>query len=679
MISTSSRQRHLIRLALKLLGAAAAGGGVMVVRTQGWWSLSGLAAGFLAFVIAERLLPAPAEIEPEPGTPPPRSFWLALGIGAVLCFIAGLMVNRGAAPIFTHTLWVLGLSALFAAAYLSWRSAPSRWQRGMRGDSAPTSASEIPPRPPLAKGRERRAIAVTLFFLAAVATVSFGWDLTNIPPEVHGDEGEEGWDAVRLLEEKPFNLFSAGWYDLPRFHVFRLAVAFKLLGVNLFALRCTSVVLGVASVLLLFGLTYQLWGFETAVVAGLLLAVARFFIHLSRTGYSYVDAPFYSVLVAWLFVLAWRRRSAAAAVCCGIALGLGMQTYFAARLVPLLLTVTWLLWLARDPSSWRGQVGFFALIVASALASAAPAIGYFWNHAGELWSRTRDTSVFSEGALHHLAYGYGTSNFHEILLIQLRKAVTAFHLTGDTSLQYGYREPLLDRVSGAALVLGLGELCARPLQRRNQLVLLWTVVPLVAGGALTIDTPFYPRMGGMVPFVMVIVAVAISSVVNEIRAVAPGTAGGVLARLVAAAALAAIITANVQAYFSDYAPNHRHGPAVEIAAWIRAHGGGKTTYMVGGLPGYSINHGTIRLLTYGYSKADIPDLDAFLHGRRLDPAHSAFIIMPSARDRISVLAAALGPLDVSEQHGLHDALLFYSAVPTGAAGAASADQEHHGG
>jgi len=275
--------------------------------------------------------------------------------------------------------------------------------------------------------------------------------------------------------------------------------------------------------------------------------------------------------------------------------------------------------------------------------------------------------VFSEGAQRHLAYGYGTSKLSEILAIQFRKAVTALHLTGDTSLQYGYGEPMLDGVSGALLIVGLGVLCARPLQRRNQLALLWTIVPLIAGGALTIDTPFYPRMGGMVPFVVLIVAVAVSSIVAAVRAVEPGFWGRLAARAIAVGALAAIMFTNVRTYFLDYAPNHRHGPAVEIAAWIRAHGAGNTSYMIGGLPGYSINHGTIRILTYGFAKADVPDLDVFLRGRRFDPTHSVFIVMPSAHDRIAALADALGPLDVYEQHGLHDAILFYGAIPTGAA------------
>jgi len=116
--------------------------------------------------------------------------------------------------------------------------------------------------------------------LAAFAAVLFGWNLSTMPPEAHGDDAEVGLDAIRLLAR--FNLFEAGWFELPRFHALPTAVGVYLFGNTRLGLRFPSLVLGVAAVLVLFALARRLWNTEVALTAALLLAAQRFFIQLSR-------------------------------------------------------------------------------------------------------------------------------------------------------------------------------------------------------------------------------------------------------------------------------------------------------------------------------------------------------------------------------------------------------------
>ena len=128
---------------------------------------------------------------------------------------------------------------------------------------------------------------------------------------------------------------------------------------------------------------------------------------------------------------------------------------------------------------------------------AAPLFGYFAHHWADFWERTRDTSMFTPAARHHLGYGYGTENLGVILAIQLRAALSLFNLTGDNSVQYGYGGALLDPLSGALFVLGAGVAVAGLRQRRLRLILLWTLLPLIGGAALTVDTllPAHQRLG----------------------------------------------------------------------------------------------------------------------------------------------------------------------------------------
>ena len=629
------------RVALMLSAGAAAAVAQAIASLRPWASLTLFAGAMIAS--GASALPEEEVGEPEERRQAslPRSFWLLFAAGTLLCAASAFAVYAGMRPWITHGTWLLGLAAYAGAATCTWRSGESR------------------------RARRRTAAAVAL--LLVVSGLLFGWRLTSLPPEVHGDDAEVGLDAIDLIQRRPFDLFETSWFKLPRFHALPTAIGLEIFGINLLGLRATSFALGVATVLLLFGFTRRLWGFETALLAALILASMRFFIHLSRTGFHYVDTSFLSVLTAWLFVRVWRDRHLGAAVCCGIALGLGIQTYYASRIVPLLLLVTWLIWLiGTEREDLPARLAGFAVLSIAALATAAPMMGYFLHHPAEFWDRTADTSIFSAQAWPHVSYGYKTDSLLSAALLQLRAALSLFNLTADTSLQYGFPGPLLEPVSAVLFVLGVGLAVGKLCRRHYQLLLLWTAIPLIAGAALTIDAPFYPRISGILPFVAVLVALALHHLASALRAVVPAGTGRWTAGLAVAGLLLAIFSNNVRSYFLEYSPSHRLSPAVEISAWVREHGVGKTTYMVGGAPAFFMRHGTIRFLTHGYDTRDIPDLASRLRTQKPDPARSVFIVMPRGDDLIPQLLAAVGPADVEAQRNERGEILFYTVVPAAA-------------
>lgn len=635
-LTSGRRPADGVALLLGLGGLTAAACGQVVVGRNGWAAVAAFAAGALLFALSARRAP---EDDPDEGAPQAWSPWhlgpLALGIAA--CLVAGLLVYRGASATLTHGLWTAGLVAIAGGAILG-PAVPSRL--------APLTTAQ-------------RAALLGVVVLAAIV---FGWALTTIPAEVHGDDAEVGLDAIRLLES--FNLFGAGWFELPRFHAFPTMLGLRVFGITLFGLRVTSAILGVAGVLLLFAVVRRLWHADLALLACLLLVGQRFYIHLSRTGYHYIDTPVLSLLAVLLLLQVWQDNRLGAALWCGLALGLGIQTYYASRLVPVLLALTWIAWLPETPRAQRTARLLQLLIIAvTALAVAAPMFGYFAHHWADFWERTRDTSMFTPAARHHLSYGYRTENIGVILAIQLRAALSLFNVTGDNALQYGYGGGLLDPVSGALFILGAGLAVGGLRQRRWRLVALWLLLPLIIGAALTLDTPFYPRISGLVPFAVLLVAAALWRLRALLAAAVPLRAGRALAALLLGAAAALILAINFRTYFVEYAPVYRHSPAVEIAGFVNRHGRGRTVYMVGGAPAFFIRHGTISFLTYGRDTRDIEDLDGFLQHARLDPARSAFVIMPKGVDSLAKLEQAVGPLDVQTHRRKGGDVAFLTAVP----------------
>lgn len=646
------------RLLLILLALAAASAAQAAVERQPWLSLAGFSLAIVLVCMRGRDKLGARTRERNVETPVvPPAFWLLLSTGLALCATAGVAVAADAIPLLTHALWAAGLLCLAAGAVGT------------------------------ARGRERQQRAwlevATIVLLVLACAALFGWHLTTIPPEVHGDDAEVGLDALRLLESTPFNLFRTSWFRLPIFHALPTAIGLEIFGVDLLGLRATSAVIGTITVLLTFELARRLWNLEVAVASAILLATGRYFIHLSRAGYHYVDTPCASVAVLLLFLTAWRARRLGAAVWCGIGLGLSVQTYYASRLIPVLLCATWLLWLWRsDATRRRARLATFLLTFIVAVATAAPMIGYFAHHWIDLWQRSIDTSIFNPGAADHLAAGFPGQSLAHIVLVQLRDALLLFNVTPDTSVQYGYRHPLLEPITGVFFVLGFAGSCAAAATRRAQLLLLWIVVPVILGGALTIDAPFFPRVSGVLPFVAITIALALSQLLNGLRAVLRGAARGgaaslpratrsqargvvtmVVTGLIAAAIVSAATFNNLRAYFVDYAPHHRHGPAVEIAHWITANGAGRTTYMIGGVPQFSIRHGAIQFMTHGLATRDIKDLDEELRTNQLDPASSRFVIVANGAHYLRRLQDALGPMEVVPHRDRHT-VLFYTAIPT---------------
>jgi hypothetical protein len=630
---------------LAVLAVALAAAGQALVARHPWVSCICFALGMLLFVLAEWRTPQEPEPEASPSLAPSWGLWAWLFPGCVACVAAGVAVYRNASPACTHGLWFLGLGFFIACTlWLSWRR-----RSRLKMPCARTIAAWV--------------------FLLTVSGVLFGWRLTSTPPEVHGDDAEVGNDAFVLLEMRPFNLFGTGWFELPRLHAVPTALGLKLFGPDLAGLRGTSVVLGMASVLLVFAVARRLWGFEVALLSGLLLASTRYFIHLSRTGFHYIDTPFLSLLVLWLFLRAWYDQRMGAAIWCGIALGLGVQTYYASRLVPVLLGLTWILWMARSGRDWRAaRTWQFVVIVVVALATVAPMAGYFAGDWGALWLRTEQTSIFAPAAHRHLASGYGTDSLVRIFLIQLRAALALFNLRGDASEQYHYEGPMFDPVTGVLFVLGVAEFCASFRQRRSCLALLWLLGPVIVGGALTIDAPFYPRVSGAVPFAVLAAAFAMHRLLGVVRTLLPNRARPWVGRVAALCTMGLVVAINVRTYFWDYAPSRHLSPGVQIAEWVHRHGAGKTTYMVGGAPHYYIKHGTIRFLTHGYDTRDIVDPEGYLRSGRLDPATSLFVVMPRGVDLLPQLSEAVGPLDVEPQYYTDGRLDFYGVIPRVGAG-----------
>ena len=297
----------------------------------------------------------------------------------------------------------------------------------------------------------------------------------------------------------------------------------------------------------------------------LLLVGQRFFIHLSRAGYHYVDTPFVSLLAVWLFLRLWQDGRLGAAVWCGIVLGLGIQTYYASRLVPLLLALTWLCWLRGDAArpAPRRRARRVPHHRRHGARRRGADVRLLRARLGRFWERTRDTSIFSAGAAPppgvRLPHRQSADDPADPAprgadVSSISRATTRCSTACEGAL---LRPGERARCSSSASAGSWRDLR----ERRAQIVLLWTRAAAGRRRGADHRHPLLPAHQRPGPVRRAAVALALWACAPRSRAPCRDRARRRRRRRADRRRAALIFAENLRTYFVDYAPRYRHSPA----------------------------------------------------------------------------------------------------------------------
>lgn len=354
--------------------------------------------------------------------------------------------------------------------------------------------------------------------------------LTEIPIRLHNDEMSCGLAAQRFLDPPTLGVFATSWMDHPNLGFFLTSLVLDVLGETLFALRASSVLLGMLSLLGGGLLVRSLFGRWPAIAWLGLTAPYHWHVHLSRSGFHNIQATAATVWTLLLLVIGIRTRRPVWFAAAGVVLGIGAQTYNAARLVPFIVVAWALAWLLLRRARVREAAAALVLVLGMGMVTVAPMVPHFLRRPGTFEARTATVFVFGEQARRHVNGLVGSTRFGDVLRYQLARTASMWLSGGDTSLQYGFRGPFLDPVLWPFALLGaaLGAVATWRLARRGDpggcavpeglahlLLWLWIGGTLVAGSVLTIDPPFSPRLAGMATAVMVPPALGLVAVVER--------------------------------------------------------------------------------------------------------------------------------------------------------------------
>lgn len=217
--------------------------------------------------------------------------------------------------------------------------------------------------------------AFFLFALAirGIATAQFPYTLT-------GDEGSAGLEAANFAAHQKNNIFISGWFDFPSFFFAIPALAIRLFGQDIFALRFVSAIAGALTVACTYIVARAMFGERTAIFAAILLSAFHFHNHFSRIGLNNVwDGLWYTVVIG-AFWYAWEKERRNAYLLAGLGLGISQYFYTSARSLWVLLLVWWVVAFLSDRAKLKRAIPNLTLMLAVALVASLPLLVFYARH-----------------------------------------------------------------------------------------------------------------------------------------------------------------------------------------------------------------------------------------------------------------------------------------------------------
>ena len=342
------------------------------------------------------------------------------------------------------------------------------------------------------------------------------YHLAMLPEGVWFDEADSAHNAEFLLR-LPFQAYApANVGHNPSLYFYLMAALLHLGGKTIAAVRLTSVIFGLVAVIGVYWVGRRASGALLGLIAATLLATSHWAINFSRLGMPDVAAPAMLGLGLGALCTAMTRPRTFWFALSGVLLGFALLTYQGAFATALVAIVVVAVRLLSDRqfrlASWPGVlllplglvVGAAPLLVASGLD---PAYAVF---------RVQKVSLLNEYP--------DASHFFPALGTNIRRHLLMFTVAGDSNGRHNLSGgPMLDAVTGACALLGLGIALRRVAHWFYQLLLLWFLAAM-AGGVLSLafEAPQAARSIGAIAPICLLASLPLVAVARGVRVLLMG-------------------------------------------------------------------------------------------------------------------------------------------------------------
>ncbi len=299
----------------------------------------------------------------------------------------------------------------------------------------------------------RRVLSfVLLLSILSIALFVRVYQLDSIPGGLYPDEAMNGVDGLAAIESGDYKLFYPNNYGREGLFINLQALAVKYFGNTIPVLKFWSTIFGTLAVLGVYLLGKELFQRRAAgLIAAFLLATSFWAINFSRIGFRAIMVTFLLSFAFYFFFKGLRTERLRTFFISGLIFGIGLHTYVAYRLAPLIL-IAILPFLILSYENFLKRFWKHGLIfIFGALLTAAPLVFHFVTHPEELNSRTGAVSIFSP----EINKGDFWGTFSKTLGLSLVK----YNFWGDQNWRHNYPPyPILDPFTGIFFLAGFGYL-----------------------------------------------------------------------------------------------------------------------------------------------------------------------------------------------------------------------------
>ena len=291
--------------------------------------------------------------------------------------------------------------------------------------------------------KTNKSIAVFFIFTAIIALALFLrlFNLGITPPGVFVDEAYNGLDAYQAATTNNYQWFYSANNGREGLFINFIAILFKLFGASVITLRLPAVIAGALTIVGIYLLTKELLQKRRpALIAAFLFSASFWAIDFNRISFRANLLPLVLVFSFYLLFKGLRQNKKILLALSGAMFGLGLHTYIAFRIAPLIIIILALPLIFTKKYPIKQLSKYFAIFLVSALITALPLIIIFINHP-ELWSeRTSSLSLFAQAT--------SPIRFISIFIINSVKSLFQFNIWGDQNWRHNYPPlPILDFIT----------------------------------------------------------------------------------------------------------------------------------------------------------------------------------------------------------------------------------------
>jgi len=236
-------------------------------------------------------------------------------------------------------------------------------------------------------------------------------------------------------------------------------------------------------------------------------------INLSRIT-SYMDPWFLGFFGLFFLVDGLKGRRWASLALAGVFTAFTLISYPAGRaIIPLIAIGLICFWLFKREwvtDNLRG-LGWMAL---GLLVVLGPNLVYFVTDWSVYMQRSGQVLILNPGNIAHLKHTYETDSMLMVILEQVKHSVLQFNYYSDKSAQFSYPHPMFNSFVSPLICLGFGMSLYRWRKPQFLLVLLSFLFILTTGSILTIDSPTWVRVVGIIPLAAFFIALVMDEFVN---------------------------------------------------------------------------------------------------------------------------------------------------------------------